>query len=106
MHAGSGYECSALVEQDDCNDVPDMCDVNAQCLYDDQARRYACRCNRGFDGDGRHCSRVGKLLQSCVCRIDVKNVQIKIKNVTNVKKRDKNKKNICKRNKKRYLFLL
>jgi len=38
--------------------------------------------------------------------IDVKNVQIKIKNVKKRKKRDKNKKNVCKSNKKRYLFLL
>lgn len=58
--AGSGYECSPVVEED-CNDLPDLCDVNAQCLYDADMRQYACRCNHGFEGDGRRCSRVGKV---------------------------------------------
>ena len=61
--AGSGYECSRVVEED-CNDVAGLCDVNAQCLYDASVRRYSCRCNRGFEGDGRHCSRVGKLFST------------------------------------------
>ena len=56
---GSGYECSPRI-QEDCNDVAGLCDVNAQCIYDDDQRRYACRCNRGFEGDGRQCTRIGK----------------------------------------------
>jgi len=58
--AGSGYECSPVVEED-CNDIPDLCDAHAQCLYDADLRRYTCRCNRGFEGDGQQCARVGKL---------------------------------------------
>jgi len=59
---GTGYECTP-VTQEDCNEVPGLCDANAQCLYDDDLRRYACRCNRGFEGNGRQCDRVGKLLR-------------------------------------------
>ena len=39
-----------------------LCDVNAQCIYDDDQRRYACLCNRGFEGDGRQCTRIGNEL--------------------------------------------
>jgi len=47
------------------------------------------------------------LCMNTTSSIDVKNVQIQVKNVKNVKKRDKNRwKNVCKRNKKRYLFLV
>jgi len=63
MYLGSGYECSPA-RQEDCNDVAGLCDVNAQCLYDDGLRRYACQCNRGFEGDGQQCSRVGKQPQA------------------------------------------
>ena len=63
---GSGYECSRLTPED-CNDVAGLCDVNAQCLYDANLQRYDCQCNRGFEGDGRQCTRVGKppVLRSC-----------------------------------------
>jgi len=66
---GSGYDCSPRVTED-CNDVADLCDANAQCLYDADRYRYACRCNRGFEGDGRQCSRVGKMFTSASCLWD------------------------------------
>ncbi|XP_071534542.1 nidogen [Panulirus ornatus] len=42
-----------------CNEV-NNCHPNAQCIYDSYSRTYTCQCNAGFDGDGYHCSELGK----------------------------------------------
>ena len=39
---------------DECSSLED-CDTNAQCLYDVISQRYKCKCNHGYEGDGRSC---------------------------------------------------
>ena len=49
---------------DTCQQFPWLCDVNARCVYDDNIQEYICRCNPGFQGDGRRCT--GKLAVAIV----------------------------------------
>ena len=59
---GDGYVC----DQAGC-DVVDNCDRNAQCLFDFDQRRYVCKCDEGYDGDGTYCREKGtnKAIQVC-----------------------------------------
>ena len=50
---GDGYRCVA----EGCDTSRD-CDRDAQCLYDRRLGRYACRCNDGYEGNGRRCTQV------------------------------------------------
>ena len=53
--SGDGYYCL----EDNCN-TQNLCDINAQCVYETYSQRYICRCNPGFEGDGRYCRQQGK----------------------------------------------
>lgn len=37
-----------------CNEA-DICDPNAECVYNIDTRRYECQCIDGFSGDGEIC---------------------------------------------------
>lgn len=37
-----------------CNEA-NICDSNAECVYNYETRRYECQCREGFSGDGEVC---------------------------------------------------
>ncbi|ODM99647.1 Nidogen-1 [Orchesella cincta] len=39
-----------------CDVLPQMCDINAVCMYNSNIGRYACKCKTGYAGSGRECS--------------------------------------------------
>ena len=45
----------SLLPFEDLCSRSEECDPNAQCNYDETGRRYACKCNPGFYGDGFYC---------------------------------------------------
>lgn len=50
--SGDGYWC---VPQATCDLDRSICHGEANCEYDDYARKYVCRCNDGYVGDGFSC---------------------------------------------------
>lgn len=43
-----------------------ICDVNAQCLYDEIVGKSVCKCNKKYEGDGKTC----QLAPECVSSED------------------------------------
>lgn len=46
------FHCFSAFE---CNEAPEVCHQDAQCIYDFQEQRYKCECGEGFSGDGLVC---------------------------------------------------
>lgn len=46
------FDCFSAFE---CNEAPEVCHQDAQCIYDFQEQRYKCECGEGFSGDGLVC---------------------------------------------------
>ncbi|XP_067940061.1 nidogen-like [Watersipora subatra] len=49
---GDGTNCEPIVVT--CNEA-DICDENADCVYNGETRSYECQCKDGFSGDGENC---------------------------------------------------
>ena len=47
------YFIFIFIDIDECRSGENFCNVNALCS--NTAGGYVCRCNRGFEGDGRTC---------------------------------------------------
>lgn len=44
-----------------------ICDVHANCLYDETVGKSICKCDKGYDGDGKFCQVAAECQQSEDC---------------------------------------
>lgn len=54
-YTGTGQDCQPATAVS-CNERPEMCHANAECIYSHEKNEYVCVCKHGSVGDGyRNC---------------------------------------------------